>query len=263
MCKYLTVLPFIIISFALSAQKPIDYNKMKTFNIVVNNDDCTVKTQMLTEGRTKPADEDLTYFWFTSNKIISTRGGFDGKLLHGYYKCFYLNNNLKESGNFKYGLKKGEWRYWFENGRLKEIIHWKNGKKHGAYRLYNESGELIGKGNFKSDKLNGKFKTYSKGKLTETVKYKEGEVIPAKIRKQKVKTAKFEEVPLENKEKKEKKTLKEKWNGLFKKKNKEVKKKELTQKPKEKKVKKEKAGKPKKTKEKKKKETKVKKDTVK
>jgi hypothetical protein len=219
-----------ILCAAASAQRPVDYEKIKAFNVVVNYPDYTVKTQMLKEAKKLPADEELTYHWYSSNKIMSTKGGFDGKLLHGYYKSFYLNSNLRESGNFKYGLKKGEWRYWFEDGKLKEVITWKNGKKHGGYRIYDSSGSLIGKGNFKHDQLDGKFRTYSKGRLTETVKYKDGAVVPVKHKTKKAKVAEFEETGKEPAAtKKEKRTFKERWNKLFRKKNKEVQKKTTTE----------------------------------
>lgn len=228
MIRYTLFLLLLLSCLFTSAQKPVDYEKIKAFNVVVNYPDYTVKTQMLKDEKKLAADETLTYHWYASNKIMSTKGGYDGKLLHGYYKSFYLNSNLKESGNFKYGLKKGEWRYWFEDGKLKEIISWKNGRKNGAYRLYDSSGELIGKGSFKNDKLNGKFKTYSKGRLTETVNYKDGNVVLAKQKTRKAKKARLEEVKdpeaTPTVEKKEKKTFKERWNNTFRK-NREVKKK--------------------------------------
>ena len=176
----------ILVSLSYS-QKPIDYNKIKTFNIIVNYPDCTVKTQMLKDEKKIDANEDYVYHWYTSNKIMTTKGGYDGKLLHGYYHCFYLNNNLKESGEFKYGIKNGEWRYWFEDGKLKEIINWKEGKKNGKYKLYNQVGDLIAESNFKEDKMNGKFKSYSSGKLVETLKYKNGELVvkTTKVKKEK------------------------------------------------------------------------------
>lgn len=187
-----------LLSVVSYSQKPIDYTKIKSFNIIVNYPDCTVKTQMLKDAKKMEANENYVYHWYASNKIMTTKGGFDGKLLHGYYHCFYLNNNLKESGQFKYGIKNGEWRYWFEDGKLKEIVNWKKGKKNGKYKLYNQVGDLIAESNFKDDKMNGKFKSYSSGRLVETLKYKDGELV---VKKTKVKE---EKQPKEKKPKKEK-----------------------------------------------------------
>lgn len=196
---------FICLIHSASAQKPIEYDKIKAFNIVVNYTDCTVKTQMLKDTKKIEAKEDYVYHWYTSNKIMNTKGGYDGKLLHGYYKCFYLNSNLKESGSFKYGVKTGEWRNWAEDGKLKEIVNWKKGKKNGKYKLFNPVGDLIAESNFKDDKLNGKFKTYSSGKLIETLKYKNGELV---VKKQKTPKQVKEKKVKEPKVKKEKDTSK-------------------------------------------------------
>lgn len=200
------------------AQKPVEYDKIKSFNIIVNYADCTVKTQMLKEATKATANENYVYHWYASNKIMTTKGGFDGKLLHGYYHCFYLNNNLKEAGNFKYGIKTGEWRNWFEDGKLKEIVNWKKGKKNGKYKLYNQVGDLVAESNFKDDKLHGKFKSYSGGRLIETMKYKDGELI---VKKTKVKKdpSTSSTGTKEPKVKKEKRSFKERWNSVFKKKN--------------------------------------------
>lgn len=207
--RKLTFSALVLFTLICNAQKPIEYDKIKSFNIVVNYPDCTVKTQMLKDAKQMDANENYVYHWYASNKIMTTKGGFDGKLLHGYYHCFYLNNNLKESGQFKYGIKNGEWRYWFEDGKLKEIVNWKKGKKNGKYKLYNQVGDLVAESNFKDDRMNGKFKSYSSGRLIETLKYKDGELV---IKKTKVKTEKQPKEPKvkKTKEPKPKKEKKEK-----------------------------------------------------
>jgi antitoxin component YwqK of YwqJK toxin-antitoxin module len=69
------------------------------------------------------------YHWFASDTILITSGGFDGKLLHGTFKVFYPNKNLKEEGEFEYGRKTGIWRSWATNGMLVEVVKWKGRKK--------------------------------------------------------------------------------------------------------------------------------------
>lgn len=156
------------------AQNSIDYDKLKSFNITVNYPEYTIKAQMLKDPAKITPDENKTYNWYASNKIMETKGGFDGKLLHGYYKCFFIGGNLKETGEFKYGVKSGKWSSWYTTGVLRDVLYWKNGVKHGKYRLYSETGQLVAEGNFKKDKLDGKFKTFYNGRVEDVKKYKDG-----------------------------------------------------------------------------------------
>jgi hypothetical protein len=166
------------------SQRFVEPDKIKSFNITVNYPEYTVKTQMLKDLKKITPNPDLSYHWYTSQKIIETKGGFDGKLLHGYYKSFYLSDQLFESGVFKYGIKHGEWKNWYPDGKLKEIVNWKNGHKNGRYILYNAGGIVLAKGTFKNNELKGKFKTYDNfGKVSSVRKYKNGIEIIKKEKK--------------------------------------------------------------------------------
>jgi antitoxin component YwqK of YwqJK toxin-antitoxin module len=217
----------LIISLNLFSQKEIEPERIKAFNITVNYDTYTVKTQMLKDVKKVTVDNDLTYLWFNAHKILETKGGFDGKLIHGYYKSFYLNNQLRESGEVKYGLKHNVWKNWYPDGKLKEVITYKKGRKNGYYELYNELGEIMAKGSFKNDLLHGKFYTYdTRGNITATKKYKNGNEVIPKPKKEKVKkeadTQKSEEKPEIKKEKKVKKRpLLNRFKKLFRKKDKQ------------------------------------------
>ncbi|MDB5133279.1 MAG: hypothetical protein JWR02_3028 [Mucilaginibacter sp.] len=85
--------------------------------------------------RLKP---DRFYYWYSSNAIHSTQGGFSGQLLNGQYSEYYLNKNLKEQGAFKKGLKSGVWESWNEDGTLSRISAWEKGRKvpEGAVSLW-------------------------------------------------------------------------------------------------------------------------------
>lgn len=158
-------------------------SRLKQFNITINYNDYTVKTQMLNQDKKISPENEKTYMWYDSRKIMETKGGYDGKLIHGSFKAFYLNNQLKEKGSIRYGLKHKEWKYWYPDGTLREVINWKNGVKWGPYYLYNDQGSLMAKGNFKNDKLEGDFFTYGPGgKVIEKKYYKDGEEIPEKAR---------------------------------------------------------------------------------
>lgn len=190
MKKYKFVLLLILVGWHahLAAQKYIEPAKLKHFNITVNFEDYTVKTQMLSTSKAIKPNNDLTYMWYAAQKLIETKGGYDGKLIHGTYKSFYLNNQLREEGQMYYGLKNRAWKSWYADGKLKELITWRKGRKNGRYYLYNDLGQLMAKSNFKNDKLHGKFYTYSgNGTVAEIHRYKNG---VERIKNQKVKTAK-------------------------------------------------------------------------
>ena len=69
----------------------------------------------------------LFYYWYGSNEIHVTQGGFSGKLLNGQYTEYYPNKNLKEQGQFKKGLKNGLWKAWNGDGLLLSTTKWNNG----------------------------------------------------------------------------------------------------------------------------------------
>lgn len=174
---------FIFLSINAFSQSYVEPDKLKSFNITVNYDDYTVKTQMLSQVKKINVNNELTYLWYASQKIIETKGGYEGKLIHGKYTSFYLNNQLREKGLVKFGLKHKEWKYWYPDGKLKEIINWRNGKKSGVYLLYNDYGKLMAKSRFKNDKLHGKFYTYSaNGVVTDKRRYKNGEEVVRKVK---------------------------------------------------------------------------------
>jgi len=191
------------LSLKMMAQTGIEPYKLKQFNITVNHEDYTVKTQILSQNKSVKINNDRIYLWYVSQKIMETKGGFDGKLIHGIYCAFYLNNQLKEKGQISYGLKHKEWKYWYPDGKLKEVINWKNGVKNGKYYLYNDYGQLMAQSNFKGDKLDGKFYTYAaNGNVIEKKCYKRGDEVPEKL---KTKDSRQNEI-----EKKKEKALEEK-----------------------------------------------------
>ena len=103
---------------------------------------------------TSVSDEKL-YYWYKANNIRTTRGGYDGKLLHGVFKQFYSNLNLHKKGSFKKGLKTGTWKTWYPNGELQEISHWKKGVKNGSQIVYNIESKPVQKVNFKNGIIKG------------------------------------------------------------------------------------------------------------
>lgn len=209
--------------FAQQKQKP-------TFPVYINYPDYTVKADVFFEAKKISVKENLTYYWYSSNKIIETKGGYDGKILNGSYTSFYLSKNLKEKGSFKDGLKTSTWTSWNIDGKINEITTWNKGVKNGVYKKYNEFGELIKEYGFKNGELDGYKIDYEKGKVISKKKYQKGIEILPKEKKQKKSSAtdKKEKKSIFKKKEpqdykvdanaKPKKTVKERWNSLFKKK---------------------------------------------
>lgn len=177
----------------LCCQNFIPAPKQLKQSVTVNFDTYTVKTQILAEKRTITAQNDKNYLWYRPYKIMETQGGYDGKLIHGKYAAFYLNDQLKESGEIKYGLREGEWKYWYADGSIREIIEWRKGLKNGTYILFNDFGNVMARGKFKNNKLHGNFITYDHlGKKLEKKRYKSGVEEIQKKRKHKKKPSRLD-----------------------------------------------------------------------
>lgn len=208
------------------------------------------------------------YFWYKSQKVLSTQGESSGILLNGKFEAFYPNKQLSQKGQFRKGLKNGEWLYWRNNGVLRFEENWKRGvirsekwydEKGEVFRslvvkggkTYRESGDstLITSKNghsktlfirdkqgrikaeerYKDNKPHGKWRTFEDGKEISSSTYKNGELEEQPAPKEK--TEKSDKSEKEVKEKKEKKSFKD-W---FKRKPKEDKPPKKTKKEKKKK----------------------------
>ena len=208
MLLFISVLSFFFsqILFSQNPDKP-----KKTFTINISKKDTTIKADVLTDKCNIKPDENLTYNWFASNKIISTKGGYDGHLLHGGYTSFYGNNNLWQKGKFNKGLKEGKWMTWFIDGKINEITHWKKGMKNGKYTMYSNEGKIMLEAKFKNDKLNGTMTSYQDEKILSKRKYKNGAEVISKDKLPKVKGEK----PSKEKSSAPGTSLKEKIKKLF------------------------------------------------
>jgi hypothetical protein len=88
-------------------------------------------------------EQNRMYYWFRRDTVLTTAGGYDGRVLDGEYKVLYPNKNLRENGNFNMGIKTGVWKTWYPDGALETITHWKNGEQFGAFELYDENGKAL------------------------------------------------------------------------------------------------------------------------
>ena len=158
-----------------------DQAKEITFNANTANLDSSVRAEVYYEPNKKiKLDLNTTYYWFYINKISSTQGGFEGRLLHGTYTCFYPNNALKEKGKFKDGQKTGQWIGWYTSGKIKEVSNWSKSHKNGVNEFYDNSGHVTLKLTYKHGKLNGSCIEYKDGKESIVKKYKNGKEIAFK-----------------------------------------------------------------------------------
>jgi hypothetical protein len=135
--------------------------------VVINSPDSTVVTFVWPiQNREVKPQEDKVYYWFKADKVRTSRGGYGGKVLHGDYTVFYIDQNLKEKGRFSRGLKTGTWKSWYPNGELKEIVQWSGGQRHGVYKSYRSDHTMYRSGEYEEGQLLGKMKEYDeKGKL--------------------------------------------------------------------------------------------------
>lgn len=221
----LRALFFIILAMAIGGRAVWAGNgKKETYPIYINAPDQSIRAHVLAEPVKEQPDLSRTYYWYASNRIMETKGGFDGKLLHGEYALFYLNSNLKEKGIFKKGLKHGKWVSWYDNGQLKDITIWNNGKRDGMYRSFNELGQPVLEARFRNDELHGKLTSYEKGKQLSSKKYHRGEEVTRPPKKQRVKKMEKDSTRTKEgintvtpKENSEKPSFKERLRAFFKK----------------------------------------------
>jgi len=179
MRKSLT-LCFFIFSFAtlLVAQNGA------TYSVQVNTENERITAHVLNREASFSPVEFLLYTWYSHNQILTTQGGFSGKILHGSYKNEYPNHNLKEQGEYRMGLKEGRWNSWYDNGALSEITHWRRGVKHGKFILFNELGERMIEANFRKGRLDGKMYSFEGDQVVSEKRYRNGDAV-VKVKKSK------------------------------------------------------------------------------
>lgn len=68
------------------------------------------------------------YFWYTEfSKVKSTKGGSGGSLLHGNYKFYDENGNLRQDKNYYLGLPDGTEKNWDSLGNITETTKYNKG----------------------------------------------------------------------------------------------------------------------------------------
>lgn len=183
---------FVVFAHVVSAQKIV----IPKNRIPVQHPDFHAWVEVY-EGEIKHSalDDRKFYAWLKAKQVHTSRGGYEGELLHGNYTALYKTDALKEKGVYNKGLKTGTWKEWHINGELKCVSHWKKGNASGNFTYYNTSGKMVQRENYKNGHLHGRQYTYSDS--AETIsRYRNGKkIIPKqKIKKQKVKAVRAKEV---------------------------------------------------------------------
>lgn len=147
MLRLLLLLTLFSVLHPLQAQrfKNSDYKDIfepSTRPISLSEKGIKTETSISLEPTSKKIDGNRFYYWYKANKIMVTQGGFSGMLLHGDFKAFYRDDQLKESGVFKFGLKHGNWTEWDESGYIIKIVSWNRGIRHGETIEYSGNGEI-------------------------------------------------------------------------------------------------------------------------
>ncbi len=139
----------------------------------------------VSQSKLKRHDLRKRYYWYKSQKLHSTIGSSNGKLLEGDFIRSYRSDEIAERGSFKNGLKNGKWVKWFENGTVKSISFWYNGVQVKKYVEFTDQGVLKTQGKYSNGRKHGKWIDYAKG---DTLEYRKGEIKLPKEKKEKLDT---------------------------------------------------------------------------
>lgn len=187
--KWLTVLLCFCCAGGVYAQKTMDL--LVNNRVILHSDGYIIYADVAREPSKQKADTRLFYYWYSANDIKKTKGGFQGKLLHGQYTKFYANKNLHTQGKFKKGIQVGEWKYWYHNGELSEIKHWRKKGTVADFEMFDQQGTLIRTGKYRNERYDGEIRDIQSGKVTKT-KYRNGVEI---VKKKKVKSDSVQNSP--------------------------------------------------------------------
>lgn len=126
------------------------------YEVSVQDTNFTYRFEILTNKISKGVNTNVFYFWYANNQLHNTLGGYDGRLLDGYYQSFYLHsNNLSSKGSFNEGLKTGQWTEWYQNGLIREISNWKNGLRDGITETFDSIGNKVSSKRYVKGEVHG------------------------------------------------------------------------------------------------------------
>jgi hypothetical protein len=158
-------------TYAAYAQKNNDV--LASNRVILNLDGYIIYADVAKAPLDRQADTRLFYYWYSANDIKKTKGGYEGKLLHGWYTRFYPNKNLHTQGKFKNGIQVGDWKYWYLNGELSETRSFSRQGTVATFEAFDEEGRPIRMGKYRNDRYHGTIREMVSGKVVKR-KYKDG-----------------------------------------------------------------------------------------
>ncbi|WP_212003308.1 toxin-antitoxin system YwqK family antitoxin [Chitinophaga sp. HK235] len=181
--KKILLLVIITISTLLNQSLAQQVPDIKTNHITIRHNDTVCTFYIYDRSKKIVPKRDKYYYWYKTQQIICTHGGYSGQLLDGDYTEFYPNKNLRTKGYFKKGLKAGIWHSWNPSGEFTQITTWKSGEKNGESFEYDSTGHLTSKSTYSNGQLNGPSTTYFPKGVEKTIIYKNGQLVPEKAPK--------------------------------------------------------------------------------
>jgi len=168
------ILIFVFLSFQQSfAQQTLISNGLH--RVFLTRGDTSYEFYALIPEKKIVVQQEKMYFWYKPDTILTTKGGYSGRLLDGSYKEYFPNKNLKVKGQFSKGLKEGEWVSWYSNGQMQKVEHWKKGTREGKIISYNYQGMKVGEEFYKHDIQKGMQLQFNAVKQSfDTVYFKNG-----------------------------------------------------------------------------------------
>lgn len=155
--------------------------RILTSPVYINGPDSSVHANAITNSIKRKPKMGHAYYWYNRNSILSSDGGFSGRLLHGNYTSYFHNHNLKCQGVFDRGLKQGIWITWFSNGKVSERTHYSGGVVDGARELYDSTGDMRMLIYYRNGVRAGKTTIFSQEGADSVIRYKKGQAIVPRV----------------------------------------------------------------------------------
>lgn len=150
--------------------------KAQVFHVIVNEPEYTRDFNVIDKEKTLLVRSNRDYHWYKSNRVLTTKGGQGGRLLHGDYSEYYLNKNLKSQGHIRKGTYVGTWKEWWPNGMIKARYRYRFGKKAGKQYNYDQDGTLTSIVRYRQGKRWGWTVIYQDGDRVKKERYRKGDM---------------------------------------------------------------------------------------
>lgn len=97
--------------------------------------------------------------WY-ENGQLRARGDFVDGIREGAWSYWHSNGQLSGEGALRNDRADGPWTYWHDNGQKAKEQHWKVGLAHGPYRSWFQDGQQAEEGHFVDGQPHGVFRAW-------------------------------------------------------------------------------------------------------